>query len=139
MSFVWRCTKVFITLGLLCGVRPTETKAFTLDTPLILDGDKYVHCTIVNLHAAKTCTIQPASGLYGPLATGLPGASGTPSIQLSATTLAPGGHTDLTTGSIVGGCNTFSGCVCHFEITGCPKGTVRAAISLDGGVTVPAY
>lgn len=127
-----------LAFGLFHSALPTETRAFTLDTLLVRDGGNYVHCIIANLHPSKTCTIQPASGLYGPLATGLPGASSSPSIALTAATLAPGAYTDLTTGSIVGGCNTFNGCLCHFVVTGCPKSTVRAALSLDGGVIVPA-
>ena len=139
MSSALRVSTLLLAFGVLHAVQPAATRAFTLDTALVKDGDKYVRCTIVNLHPTKTCTITAASGLYGPLATGLPGASGTPSISLTAATLAPGASADLTTGSIVGGCNTIGGCLCHFEVTGCPKGGVRAALSLDGGPIVTGY
>lgn len=137
MSLSIRFATFALVLGLLCGVWPAAANAFTLDTPLVRDGSGDAYCTIANLHPTKTCTLVSTSGLYGPLATGLPGGSTFPSVSFPVTTVGPGGVASLT-GTFVGGCNTFNGCLCHFEVTGCPKAKVRASLQIIGGPFVVA-
>ena len=122
--------------GLVIAI-PGFGHGWTLDTPVILDTTHSAICILYNLDPSATCNIAPTTGYYVGV---VPGAFLPQPIFAAQgfvpATLGPGqvGSTDLASAPPFP-----KGGMCHFDVTGCPKGKVRAVLSLDGGAHVPAY
>lgn len=113
---------------------PSGAFGFSLATPAAQSTTHAVYCVITNLHPTKTCSLNGA--LYG--GPGLMSANGGVTSQAFlvgfSTSVPPGAtYTSAAVGPVLLAVS------CRFDVTGCRKANVRAALAFDGGATIPAY
>ena len=127
-----KCRFVLFVVVVLTSIQGVAT-AFVLDTPVVFDSTHQAYCVFYNRHPTKTCTFDSSSGMY--MYNPYPPINLSPTYTMFPVTVPPG---DIAFSAPPGVASAPNGAMCHFDVSGCPKGKVRAVLSLDGGAVIPA-